>query len=151
MDTKQGCQPPFWALVPNRFSQAFLAMKHRATLAWAGVLGATGVVAGSLGAHPLRAALEAAGTLHAWETATEFQLVHAAALLGFAGWLRTQEAPGWSARWAARLWVAGTLLFSGSLFLLGLGFPHWIGPVTPLGGLALIAGWICAILASFSA
>lgn len=126
-------------------------MKHRATLAWAGILGATGVVAGSLGAHPLRACLEAAGTLQAWETATEFQLVHAAALLGFAGWLKSRETPARSARWASRLWVAGTLLFSGSLFLIGLGCPRWIGHVTPLGGLALIAGWVCAFLASFSA
>jgi uncharacterized membrane protein YgdD (TMEM256/DUF423 family) len=42
------------------------------------------------------------------------------------------------------LWVAGTVLFSGSLYALALGGPHWIGPITPLGGLGLIAGWVCA-------
>jgi uncharacterized membrane protein YgdD (TMEM256/DUF423 family) len=126
-------------------------MKHRATLAWAGVLGATGVVAGSLGAHPLRATLEAAGALPAWQTATQFQLVHAAALLGFAGWLRVSEPPAWSARWASCLWVAGTVLFSGSLYLLALGAPRWLGHVTPFGGLALIAGWVLALAASFRA
>src|SRR5579863_2813002 len=105
-------------------------MKHRAALAWAGALGAIGVVAGSLGAHPLRAALQASGTLPAWETATEFQLVHAAALLGLAAWLRGQDRPAWGARWAGCLWAAGTVLFSGSLYALGLGSPHWVGHVT---------------------
>jgi uncharacterized membrane protein YgdD (TMEM256/DUF423 family) len=41
-------------------------------------------------------------------------------------------------------------LFSGSLYLLALGGPRWLGPITPLGGLALIAGWICVIAAAFS-
>ena len=120
-------------------------MHHRAALAWAGILGATGVAAGALGAHPIRAALEAAGMRDAWETAVRFQLVHAAALLGFAGWLRASTAPGGRcATWAPRLWVAGTALFSGSLYGLALGGPRWLGPVTPLGGIALIAGWALA-------
>jgi uncharacterized membrane protein YgdD (TMEM256/DUF423 family) len=123
-------------------------MNHRIALGWAGALGATGVVTGALGAHSLKAALLAAGTWDAWETATSFQLVHAAALLGFAGWLRASPAPaGKSAAWAVRLWVLGTLLFSGSIYGLSLGAPHWLGPVTPLGGLALISAWALAACA----
>jgi len=118
---------------------------HRSALAWAGILGALGVILGAFGAHALKGTLEAAGTREAWETASRYQLLHAAALLGFAGWIRSpQEKPGRCAAWAPRLWVAGTVLFSGSLYALALGAPRWLGPVTPLGGAALIAGWAMA-------
>ena len=113
-------------------------VNHRIALAWAGTLGATGVVLGALGAHALKAALAAAGTRDTWETAVTFQLVHAAALLGFAGWLRPGPMPhGRCAAWAVRLMVLGTLLFSGSLYGLAFGGPRWLGPATPLGGLCL--------------
>jgi uncharacterized membrane protein YgdD (TMEM256/DUF423 family) len=80
----------------------------------------------------------------AWETAVTFQLLHASALLGFAGWLKASAgAARASARWAVRLWAFGTVAFSGSIYVLCLGGPG-MGPVTPLGGLALIAGWILA-------
>ena len=119
-------------------------MNHRVTLAWAGALGASGVILGSLGAHPLKSQLEAAGTREAWQIASTYQLLHAAALLGFAGWIRDPSpAPGPCAAWAVRLWVLGTLLFSGSVYCLALGV-HGLGIVTPLGGLALIAGWVMA-------
>jgi len=126
-------------------------MNHRAALAWAGAIGASGVALGAFGAHLLRASLDAAGMREAWETAVRYQLVHAAALLGLAGWLRSAEGrAGARAAWAARLWVAGTLLFSGSLYGLALGGPRWLGPVTPLGGLALIAGWLLAAAAALA-
>jgi uncharacterized membrane protein YgdD (TMEM256/DUF423 family) len=81
----------------------------------------------------------------AWDTASRYQLLHAAALLGFAGWVRSSPGKGgWCAAWAPRLWIAGTVLFSGSLYALALGAPRWIGPVTPLGGAALITGWALA-------
>ena len=120
-------------------------MHHRTAVAWAGVLGASGVVLGAFGAHALRGALDAAGTRDARETASRYQLLHAASLLGFAGWVRSAQGDGGRcAAWAVRLWVAGTLLFSGSLYALALGAPRWLGPVTPLGGAALIAGWALA-------
>jgi uncharacterized membrane protein YgdD (TMEM256/DUF423 family) len=151
MDSKQGCQPPFWALVPGRNLQRSAPMNHRIALAWAGGLGAAGVVLGALGAHPLKAALVAGGNRDAWDTAVTFQLVHAAALLGFAGWLRSSPAPaGRCAAWAPRLWILGTLLFSGSIYGLAMGGPRLLGPATPLGGLALIAGWALAGLAALA-
>ena len=120
-------------------------------MAWAGVLGGLGVVTGAFGAHLLRPRLAAAGLVDVGETAVRFQLVHAAALVGFAAWLRAAPRPdGAAAAWTVRLWAAGTVLFSGSLYLLALGGPRWLGPVTPLGGAALIAGWALAAAAALA-
>jgi uncharacterized membrane protein YgdD (TMEM256/DUF423 family) len=127
-------------------------VNHRIALAWAGFLGAAGVATGAFGAHALRDRLDAAGMRDVWETAVRFQLLHAAALLGFAGWLRAPAGPGGRcSAWAVRLWVLGTVLFSGSLYALALGGPRWLGPVTPLGGAALIAAWAMAAAAAFAA
>lgn len=120
-------------------------MNHRAALAWAGAIGASAVALGAFGAHVLRPRLAAAGMVDVWETAARYQLVHAVALLGFAGWLRGAGGPaGPRAAWVVRLWVAGTALFSGSLYGLALGGPRLLGFLTPLGGVALISGWILA-------
>jgi uncharacterized membrane protein YgdD (TMEM256/DUF423 family) len=119
-------------------------MHHRIAMAWAGALGATGVTLGAFGAHALKGTLLAAGTHDVWETAVQFQLLHAAALLGFAAWLRTPTPAGPCAPWVIRLWIVGSLLFCGSLYALALGGPRWLGPVTPLGGAALIVGWVLA-------
>jgi uncharacterized membrane protein YgdD (TMEM256/DUF423 family) len=124
-------------------------MHHRIALAWAGVLGATGVMLGAFGAHALKASLEASGMHEVWDTASKYQLLHAAALAGLAGWLKSPSRGTPFAFWSVRLWVSGTLLFSGSLYLLALGSPRWMGAVTPLGGLALIAGWVLAACAAF--
>ncbi|HEX3730874.1 MAG TPA: DUF423 domain-containing protein [Opitutaceae bacterium] len=120
-------------------------MHARTPLLAAALLGAAGIVTGALGAHALDARLTAAGMRQAWETAVHFQLFHAAALVGLAGWLRPAPA-GEAARrslWVVRLWILGTILFSGSLYGLALGGPRLLGPVTPLGGLCLLGGWLC--------
>lgn len=110
----------------------------RSSVFAASLLGFTGVALGAFGAHALRDMLTANGTLPVWQTAVLYQLVHATALLGLAGW-----SAGWpKARWAARCWIAGVVLFSGSLYGLALGGPKILGPVTPLGGLALLTGWL---------
>lgn len=112
------------------------------TIRWitlaAGLLGFTGVAFGAFGAHALRETLIAQGTLETWKTAVLYQLVHAVALLALAGWRDSHAGP--SAK-IAGCWVAGVLLFSGSLYLLALGGPRFLGPVTPLGGVALLVGW----------
>jgi uncharacterized membrane protein YgdD (TMEM256/DUF423 family) len=126
-------------------------MHHRTALAWAGVLGAAGVILGAFGAHALKRTLEVAGSRELWETAARYQLLHAAALLGFAGWMRPSPRPGsWRETWAVRLWVAGTVVFSGSLYGLALGEPRWLGFATPFGGAALIGGWSLAAFAAFA-
>lgn len=126
-------------------------MNHRSTLVAAGLFGASGVGLGALGAHKLEAFLTERGMSHAWETAARYHLLHAVALLGIAVWL--QQSRGAAAprvSWAARCWTIGIILFSGSLYGLAVGGPRWLGPVTPLGGVALIAGWVFVVAAAFA-
>lgn len=124
-------------------------MKPRPTLLAAGLLGLTGVALGAFGAHALRDTLLERGMTTAWETASRYQLLHAVALLGVATGVRTGTAPAqrWLGR-AALCWTVGTLIFSGSLYALAMGGPRWLGPVTPLGGLSLMVGWICVVVAA---
>jgi uncharacterized membrane protein YgdD (TMEM256/DUF423 family) len=121
-------------------------MNPRFPLQAAGLFGVTGVALGAFGAHALHSFLATQGTLGTWETAVHYQLLHAVALLGAAAWLRLGE--GRAMAWAVRAWSAGIMLFSGSLYLLALGGPRWLGPVTPLGGLGLVAGWLCVAAAA---
>lgn len=102
----------------------------RPNLIAAGLLGFTGVALGAFGAHALKETLTANGTTAAWQTAVLYHLIHAVALVALPGW-----------PWVGRCWLAGVVLFSGSLYWLALGGPKFLGPVTPLGGLALLLGW----------
>lgn len=101
------------------------------------------VAAGAFGAHALRGRL-APDLLQVFETAARYQVYHALALLAVA-WAASRT-DGAGTRWAGWLFVAGTVLFSGSLYLLALTGTRWLGAVTPVGGAAWIGGW--AILAS---
>ncbi len=109
------------------------------TLLCGTVLGALGVVLGAFGAHSLKASLEP-GRLAIFEVGVRYQLIHALALL-LVG-LAQRGGDGTALRATGPLFVAGIALFSGSLYGLALGGPSWLGPVTPIGGLLLIAGWI---------
>jgi uncharacterized membrane protein YgdD (TMEM256/DUF423 family) len=104
------------------------------------ILGGLGVALGAFGAHGLRA-LVTPERLAVFETGVRYHLVHALAILAAAGAAYvapTARAP----RLAGALFAIGVLLFSGSLYaLVGTGVTAW-GAVTPLGGLAFIAGWI---------
>jgi uncharacterized membrane protein YgdD (TMEM256/DUF423 family) len=100
----------------------------------------TAVAAGAFGAHGLRARV-APEMLAVFETAARYQMYHALALLAVA-WLageRRSRAVGAS----GVAFVLGTLLFSGSLYLLALTGARWLGAVTPLGGAAFLIGWLC--------
>ena len=72
---------------------------HRFSLLAAGVLGTLGVALGAFGAHGLQALLAEHGTTQSWDTAARYQLIHAAALLGAAGWLRAGGGWRWPRRW----------------------------------------------------
>ena len=100
--------------------------------------GGLAVLAGAFGAHALRQQLEPS-QLAVFETAVRYQLYHALALFA-AAWLcdRTGQP---AARLAAWLFIAGIVVFSGSLYVLAVTDLDWIGVVTPLGGVAFIAGW----------
>ena len=93
---------------------------------------------GAFGAHGLRSLLDAA-RLGTWETAVQYQMFHVVALLvvGLLA-LRRASAP---LRWSGWSFVLGTLLFSGSLYLLALTGLRWLGMITPLGGLCFLLGW----------
>ena len=101
------------------------------------------VAAGAFGAHGLRARLSP-DLLAVFETGARYQMYHALALLAV-GWAATRWPGPWPAR-AGWLFVAGTLLFSGSLYALALSGARWLGGVTPFGGVAFLAGWACLLL-----
>jgi uncharacterized membrane protein YgdD (TMEM256/DUF423 family) len=102
------------------------------------------VAAGAFGAHALRARL---GTeyLAVFETGARYQMYHALGLFVVA-WV-TARWPGSLALWAGWLFLAGTVLFSGSLYALALTGTGWVGAITPLGGVAFLAGWLCLAVA----
>ncbi len=113
--------------------------------------GATGVLLGAFGAHALSSYLTST-SLHTWETAVNYQLSHAIALLIVGIWGLQVEVDahtttpiklaGWS-------FLSGIVLFSGSLYVLALNGPSQLGPVTPIGGAAFIVGWLTLIGAAF--
>ena len=115
----------------------------RISLRAGAVFALSGVVLGAWGAHGL-AAFIGRTDVHAWETAVLYQFFHALALL-MVGVLAQRRA-GRALKIAIYLFIIGTLLFSGSLYLLMLGAPAWLGPVTPIGGTALIAGWLSLLV-----
>jgi uncharacterized membrane protein YgdD (TMEM256/DUF423 family) len=96
------------------------------------------VAAGAFGAHGLRARVTPE-LLAVFDTGARYQMYHALALLAVA-WAASRW-PGGAPAAAGWLFVAGTVLFSGSLYLLVLGGPRWLGAVTPVGGLCFLAGW----------
>lgn len=97
------------------------------------------VAAGAFGAHSLSGVLSP-DRLDVFETAARYQMYHALALL-VVGWL-ADRTPSRALHVAGWLFVAGTLLFSGSLYLLTLSGVRWLGAVTPLGGLGFLGGWL---------
>jgi uncharacterized membrane protein YgdD (TMEM256/DUF423 family) len=107
-------------------------------------LGFTGVALGAFGAHALKGRL-AAEQLATFEVGVRYQLIHALALLAVA-WACTRW-PGRTAQAGGWLFTIGTLLFSGSLYALTLAGVRGLGLVTPIGGVALLLGWLCLLAA----
>jgi uncharacterized membrane protein YgdD (TMEM256/DUF423 family) len=99
------------------------------------------VGAGAFGAHALRARLSP-DLLAVFETGARYQMYHALALLAVA-WLAAARPGTNTVVWAGGLFVLGTVVFSGSLYALALTGQRWFGAITPLGGVAFLAGWGC--------
>ncbi|MCC7303545.1 MAG: DUF423 domain-containing protein [Bacteroidia bacterium] len=119
----------------------------------ASLSGAAAVGLGAFGAHGLKGVLTDYG-LAIWEKAVLYQFVHTIGI-AIVGVVLTIE--GWEKiRWAGWFWMVGIVLFSGSLYLLALkDHFQWIktgvlGPITPLGGLCFIAGWLMFFVAAVS-
>ena len=104
------------------------------------IVGGLAVVFGAFGAHRLQTILNAAD-LATFEVGVRYQMYHALALLAVA-WACTRW-PGATVTASGWLFVAGTVLFSGSLYALSLSGVRWLGAITPFGGLAFLAGWMC--------
>ena len=109
------------------------------------VLGGLGVALGAFGAHGLEAHLAKAGgdparLLAIWDTASEYQMMHALALLAVG--LLAGRGGGRSVWLAGMAMTLGTLVFSGCLYALVLSGEKWLGRVVPVGGLLLIVGWV---------
>jgi len=105
----------------------------------AAVLGFLAVALGAFGAHALKGTLETNHTASIWETAVLYHFIHAVVLLLLATRAGTSRA-------AFSLFVAGIILFSGSLYLLAFTNVKWLGAVTPVGGLCFLAGWFCLMI-----
>ena len=110
------------------------------------IAGFVGVALGAFGAHGLRGRLSVE-MLAVFETGVRYQMYHALAILLVA--LAAARLDGWLIRGAGWLFTAGILLFSGSLYALALSGVTILGAITPIGGLAYLAGWACLALAAF--
>lgn len=107
-------------------------------------LGMTAVIAGAMGAHALKEVLTPE-QMESFRTAVRYQMFHAILLLVLGWWGKTN--PHRLIAWASGLVLSGVLLFSGSIYLLVLtDAPRWLGPITPIGGILMIAGWICLLI-----
>ena len=119
--------------------------RRQQTLIGLGSLAAlTGVIAGAFGAHGVADPL----SKELLRTGAEYQMIHGLAVFGAVLWARA------GGRWAAAaawLFLAGCVMFSGSLYVLALGGQRWAGPITPLGGLCFILGWGLLAFGAFTA
>lgn len=112
------------------------------------LLAGLGVMAGAFGSHALRARL-APDMLNVFEVAVRYQLIHALGLMAVA-WASTRW-PGAAVNAAGGLFIAGIVLFSGSLYLLTILGTRGLGIVTPIGGVLMAAGWASLAWAALSA
>ncbi|HET7118960.1 MAG TPA: DUF423 domain-containing protein [Hanamia sp.] len=122
---------------------------HKGYIKTAAILGALSVAIGAFAAHTLKGAISDSA-LEIFETAVKYQFYHVFALLAVG--IVYKEFPGKLLKWSGRLFIAGIILFCGSLYILSAikavaspGY-NWIGAITPFGGLCFIAGWLCLFL-----
>ncbi len=119
---------------------------------WFIIVGASGflsVALGAFGAHGLKGRISDS-LLAAFQTGTQYQMFHTLALFGLSVLIMQLSTVPKALLMSGYCWMLGMLLFSGSLYGLALGGPSWLGPITPLGGLLLILGWIFLLFGSIS-
>lgn len=116
-------------------------------LMFAAVSGLLAVILGAFGAHGLKGKLDES-LLSAFQTGVQYHFYHTFALMLVA--LMMYRFPQVDMlRWSGFAFVVGIVLFSGSLYALALGGPRWLGPVTPLGGLFFMVGWLCVLISAW--
>lgn len=116
-------------------------MENSTTIRIAAVLGALAVAIGAFGAHGLEPILTQFNRSATFETAVKYHFYHALAIFLVGILISFGKDNKWL-RYSVGCWVAGIVIFSGSLYLLSVTNITWLGAVTPFGGLALIAGWV---------
>jgi len=122
-------------------------MKGKQIIQTAAILGALAVGIGAFGAHGLKEILAETGRAETFETAVKYHFYHSLAI--FLIGLLAIVKPEWKKlTTAAILMVVGILIFSGSLYVLSLTGITWLGAITPLGGVAFIAGWVLVFVAA---
>jgi len=117
---------------------------NRVLLTLAGALGFSAVTLGAFGAHGLREHLTPP-MLEVYRTGVLYHLVHALAVLAIALGADRLRRP----RLIATLFACGIAIFSGTLYLLAITSRGWLGAVTPIGGLLLLAGWLALLIEGF--
>lgn len=126
---------------------------RKSIVAIAALFGGLGVALGAFGAHGLQNVTSDEKIIHGFQTGVQYQVYHALALLALA--VLIEKLPGKLSLWSARCFITGIILFSGSLYLLtilkiqGSSAVSFVGPVTPLGGVFFIVGWILLLVAAF--
>ncbi len=123
----------------------YISRMNRLFMMIGALSGAVSVAAGAFGAHALRDKVEPR-LLEVFETGARYQMYHALALLAVG--LVASRWPSTLATNAGWLFVAGTVLFSGSLYAMTFTGIRVLGAITPLGGVCFIAGWVCLALAA---
>ena len=121
------------------------SVNARLLMSIAATYGLVAVLLGAFAAHGLKEVLSAS-SLASWQTGVTYQMTHALVLLVIGLWLR--QGGSHLVKVAGVLFAIGVLVFSGSIYALVLLQVSWLGPVTPLGGLCLIAGWGCMLVAA---
>lgn len=120
----------------------------RIFLAIAGTFGGIAVILGAFASHALKDRLSDRA-LEIWETGTKYQMYHALALLLVALLISRIASDSPTLIVAGYAFIAGVVLFSGSLYALSLSGIKWLGAITPLGGVAFIIGWACLVIAAW--
>ena len=137
--------------VGSAYRRGQIGMNAMMAIRVAGVLGALAVALGAFGAHGLKGRVAQGlldpALLEAFKTGVQYHFYHVLAILalGLAG------ESLWGSRWAGAAviaWTLGVVLFSGSLYAMTFTGARWLGAITPLGGLAFIAGWVLLLLAT---
>ncbi|MCK5880470.1 MAG: DUF423 domain-containing protein [Sinobacterium sp.] len=122
-------------------------MSYSLMIKFAALSGFLAVALGAFGAHGLKQHLSD-DMMAVYQTAVQYQFIHTLALLLVA--LLLVQFPSVSLlRWAGIAFVAGILIFSGSLYVLSLSGIKWLGAITPIGGVGFLAGWILLLFAAF--
>jgi uncharacterized membrane protein YgdD (TMEM256/DUF423 family) len=106
------------------------------------------VILGAFGAHALKETLTHLGTIETWKTAVLYHFIHSLALFALGVWASSRSIPSFFFKAIVWSWSMGILFFSGSLYLLALGGPKFLGPITPIGGLLFLVGWLFVFVLS---